>query len=179
MLSIRPTDSRDAAAIREVTVAAFSASEFGYHGEADLVETLTESAVKHASWVATSEGQLVGHILFTPVLIRSDDAELHGMGLAPMSVLPSRQRQGVGAALVRYALSTLFADGCPFVVVLGHPEYYPRFGFEPAADFGVTHGFEGIPQEVFFLGTNPGRTEPLRPGKLFYDSSFGEQHAAT
>jgi len=179
MMSIRPTDPGDAAAIRDLTVAAFSASEFGHSGEADLVERLTKSPRKHASWVVIIEGQIVGHILFTPVVIRSDDARLQGMGLAPMSVLPSRQRQGVGGALVRYGLRALLADGCPFVVVLGHPEYYPRFGFERAAGFGVTHGFEGIPQEVFFLATNPEGTESLKPGRLFYDSAFGEQHAVS
>ncbi len=69
------------------------------------------------------------------------------MGLAPMAVAPDCQRRGIGTLLVQAGLNELSQSGCPIVVVLGHPEYYPRFGFVPAAELGITHGFEGIPQD--------------------------------
>jgi putative acetyltransferase len=80
--------------------------------------------------VAEDDGAIVGHILFTPVVVEGRPAL--GMGLAPLAVLPGRQRQGIGSQLVRRGLDSLRERGCPFVVVVGHPEYYPRFGFEPA-----------------------------------------------
>lgn len=177
-MEIRPATSQDAASIRDLTIAAFSASEFGHNGEADLIEALTGTVAEHLSLVATIENKIVGHILFTLVVLRADSEEQSGMGLAPMSVAPDQQRRGVGSTLVREGLERLFDGGCVFAAVLGHPAYYPRFGFEPAGSFGVAHGFEGIPQEVFFLSRNPHTVQPIPSGRLFFDSAFGEQHAS-
>ena len=93
----------------------------------------------------------MGHILFTPVRIESAERRVVGMGLAPMAVLPDRQRQGIGSKLVRQGLDILRERGCPFVVVVGHPEYYPRFGFEPASAHGLGSQWEGVPDEAFMV----------------------------
>jgi putative acetyltransferase len=94
---------------------------------------------------------VVGHILFTPVVIESGQRRVAGMGLAPMAVLPGRQREGIGSQLVKRGLDILRERGCPFVVVLGHPEYYPRFGFEPASRHSLASQWEGVPDAAFMV----------------------------
>ena len=74
-----------------------------------------------------------------------------GMGLAPMAVLPERQRAGIGSQLVREGLKRLRAASTPFVIVLGHPEYYPRFGFQPASRYGIQCQWEGVPDQAFMI----------------------------
>jgi putative acetyltransferase len=95
--------------------------------------------------VAVDGGRIVGHILFSPITVETNHQGIKGMGLAPMAVLPERQRQGIGSALVREGLSLLSAQQCPFVIVVGHPEYYPRFGFVPASQYGLICPWEGVP----------------------------------
>jgi putative acetyltransferase len=105
--------------------------------EADIVDALRSSCPEALSLVAIQDTHVVGHMLFTPVTI--DGASIvGGMGLAPMAVLPEKQRLGIGSRLVRAGLEQLRHVGCPFVIVLGHPEYYPRFGFLPASRFGLS-----------------------------------------
>jgi putative acetyltransferase len=101
--------------------------------------------------VAARGERIVGHILFSPVKIEGDDSVVEGMGLAPMAVLPEYQRQRIGTALVESGLASLREGSCPFVVVLGHPEYYPRFGFEPASKHAVRCQWEGVPDEAFMI----------------------------
>ena len=93
----------------------------------------------------------MGHILFTPVVVESAGRRVLGMGLAPLAVLPDRQRQGIGSQLVRRGLNILRERGCPFVVVVGHPEYYPRFGFEPASTRGLASQWEGVRDAAFMV----------------------------
>ncbi|MFO0914072.1 MAG: N-acetyltransferase [Pirellulales bacterium] len=166
----------DLHAIRAVTIDAFSQSEFGYQGEAELVDQLRIEP-DSLSLVACRDGVLIGHALWTPVVIQGDGQTLEGMGLGPVSVATDCQRQGVGAQLIQSGLDRLAREGCPFVVVLGHPEYYSRFGFVPAADWGISHGFAGIPQHVFFVHWLA--SEPVqigRVGRAYYRPAFGPQH---
>lgn len=142
---IRPEAPADAAAVRAVNLAAFEGPE-----EADLVDRLRAGGGRLVSLVAEVRGELVGHILFSEVTV-GEARPAVGMGLAPMAVLPAHQNRGIGSALVRRGLELLRAAGCPFVVVLGHPEYYPRFGFTPAARRGVSCEYEGVPDEAFLL----------------------------
>ena len=93
------------------------------------------------------------------------------MGLAPMAVLPERQRQGIGSALVREGLSAIERMGADAVVVLGHPAYYPRFGFKPAATYGLRSEYD-VPDDVFMaLELRPGVLEDIK-GKVKYAPAF-------
>lgn len=119
---------------------------FGRAGEAGLVDALrgTPAWVPELSLVAETDGGIVGHVLLTRVDISSG----RGLGLAPVGVVPRRQRRGVGSALVRAALEAAATAGERLVVVLGDPAYYGRFGFVPASCYGLTCTYE-VPEEVF------------------------------
>lgn len=145
-----PDDSDD---IRRVNDAAF-----GQPQESTLVARLRENGAILLSLVAVVEGRVVGHILYSPVTIGSDGSPLEGAGLGPMSVLPGRQRAGIGGRLVAEGNRRMRERGCPFIVVLGHPEYYPRFGFEPASRYGIRCEWT-VPDEAFMI-------LPLDPARL-------------
>ncbi|MDP2956200.1 MAG: N-acetyltransferase, partial [Longimicrobiales bacterium] len=117
--------------------------------EAALVDKLRADCDNFVSFVAVDHGTVVGHILFTPATL--DNGGLIGMGLAPMAVLPSHQRQGIGSLLVRHGLEHLRQTGCPFIIVLGHPEYYPRFGFELASHYKLSSQWDGVLDEAFMV----------------------------
>lgn len=117
--------------------------------EADLVEALRGSGVSLVSLVAEANGEIIGHILFSPVSLNGH-ANLKLMGLGPMAVLPGRQRKGVGSALVRQGLACWKDLGARAVVVVGHPEYYPRFGFAPASRYALRCEYD-VPEEVFMV----------------------------
>jgi putative acetyltransferase len=143
---IRDEATQDAPAIRVVLEAAF-----GQPLEADLVAALRAGCDDRISLVALDGERIVGHILFTPATIETADGVVSGYGLAPMAVLPEFQRQGIGASLIRAGLERLRESGCPFVIVVGHPEYYPRFGFVRASAHGVRCQWEGIPDDAVML----------------------------
>jgi putative acetyltransferase len=143
MLTIREERPEDIPAIRRVNQQAFGQAE-----EADIVDSLRESCDDLLSLVAVTEGRVVGHILFSPAEIEGEHGSLAGVGLAPMAVLQEYQMQGIGSRLVEEGLGRLRETSCPFVIVLGHPEYYPRFGFVPASRYGVRCEWE-VPDEVF------------------------------
>ncbi len=177
MIEIREAVEDDEDAICQVTADAFDSSEFGHNGEADLVRTLHHSDIEQLSLVACDEGEIVGHLLFTHATIQSEQGQHVGMGLAPMSVAPDHQRQGIGAALIAHGLERLFVEGAKFVIVLGHPEYYPRFGFRLASELSITHGFDGLPQELFFVAPSPDLpNDSTLAGAAFYAEAFGPQH---
>jgi putative acetyltransferase len=142
MLVIRAETAEDIPAVRRVNELAF-----GQPDEADLVDALRATAQPHISLVAVSDGRVVGHIFFSPVTLEAQDSIL---GLAPMAVLPEYQRQGIGSRLVREGLKECQRIGCDVVVVLGHPEYYPRFGFVPASRKGLRCEYP-VPDEVFMV----------------------------
>lgn len=162
---VRDERSEDLPAIRRVTLAAFGTAE-----EADLIERLRRDAHPLLSLVGESAGEVVGHILFSPVTILEHPG-IQAMGLAPMSVLPGRQRQGIGSALVRAGLERCRAIGAEVVVVLGHPAYYPRFGFVPASRFGLRSEYD-VPDDVFLaLRWCAGVAAPLA-GTVRYHAAF-------
>ncbi|MCH7872085.1 MAG: N-acetyltransferase [Planctomycetes bacterium] len=143
MNTIRNEKPADASAVRHVNEQAF-----GRPAEANLVEALTDHDAVTLSLVALDDTKIVGHILFSPVEIESDDAAFVGAGLGPMAVLPQCQRRGIGSQLVRCGLEVLRDADHTFVVVLGHPEFYPRFGFVPASRLGLSCTYD-VPDEVF------------------------------
>ena len=142
-MEVRPEAPADRAAVRRVHEAAF-----GRPDEADIVERLRARAVPYLGLAAVRDGAVVGHIAFSPVTLEPARPGLDVRGLAPMAVLPAHQRAGVGSALVRAGLAACRRDGAAAVVVLGHPDYYPRFGFRPASTFGL-HSTYDAPDEAF------------------------------
>lgn len=144
MLTIRAEGLEDHPQVRRINELAF-----GQPAEADLVDRLRQACADALSLVAEDHDQVVGHILFTPVVIETAQQRVVGMGLAPMGVLPARQREGIGSQLVTRGLKVLRDRCCPFIVVVGHPEYYPRFGFEPASRHGLASQWDGIPDAAF------------------------------
>jgi putative acetyltransferase len=143
-MHVRPEQPADILSIRAVNLTAFDTST-----EADLVDALREQAEPIVSLVAEDGEAVVGHILFSPVTLLTHP-DLKVMGLAPMAVAPARQRQGIGSALVHEGLERCRRLGFGAVIVLGHAEYYPRFGFTPASRFGVTCEYD-VPDEVFMV----------------------------
>lgn len=148
---IRREQPADIPDIHHTTRMAFACSELGHNGEAELVDKLREGCPEALSWVAEIDGTLVGHILFTPAILDGEHGRISGMGLAPMSVSPGRQRAGIGSRLVQTGIDFLRAAGTPFVIVLGHPEFYPKFGFRPASELDVCCDLPDVPPEAFMI----------------------------
>jgi putative acetyltransferase len=176
MIIVRAESEADVAAVRQVNELAFGGPQ-----EASLVDALRAAAHPHVSLVAVEDGEVVGHIFFSPVSIEPDEpvstkdaaAGAAAMGLAPMAVLPQHQNRGIGSQLVREGLQACLSLGCEVVVVLGHPEYYPRFGFVPASRAGLRCEYD-VPDEVFMATElSPGALEGMR-GLVKYHPEFGK-----
>jgi putative acetyltransferase len=161
---IRAEENKDREAVHAVNASAFETPL-----EANLVDALRAQAEPVVSLVAEDDGAIVGHIMFTPVSL-SGHPGLKVMGLAPMAVAPEHQRKGIGSALVRAGLERCRQLDFAAVVVLGHPEYYPRFGFSPSTRFGIGSEYD-VPEDVFMA------TE-LQPGALSGKAGTVKYHAA-
>jgi putative acetyltransferase len=169
---IRSEREGDVGAIRDVTVSAFKTLEISNHTEQFIIAALRDVKSLTVSLVAEVDGQVVGHIAFSPVTI--SDGTRNWYGLGPLSVLPEYQRQGIGNALVQEGLSRLKglnAQGCCLV---GHPDYYRKFGFKNMP--GLEH--EGVPQEVFLALSFDGH---IPQGTVTFHEAFkadGQQQGA-
>jgi len=147
MRLIRPEETRDHDAISRVHRAAF-----GQESEVKLIIELRKSKdfSPELSLVAVMDGEIVGHILFSPVMIQSGKRSVHALALAPMAVQPESQKQGIGSQLVEKGLECCRRLGHQIVIVVGHPEYYPRFGFSAARARGLEAPFP-VPEEAFMV----------------------------
>jgi putative acetyltransferase len=145
MISIRHERPGDAHAIRFVLEEAF-----GQSNEANLVEALRHRGALTLSLVALRENEVVGYILFSPVTIESGGSSFNAIGLGPMAVLPPYQGKGIGSQLVRIGLEQCRQAGHEIVVVLGHPDFYGRFGFVPTRYRGIRCEFD-VPDDVFMV----------------------------
>jgi putative acetyltransferase len=171
-MEIRPETAADHAAIRGILTAAFETE-----GEADLVEALRREADPVLGLVAEDGGEVLGHIFFSPVTLPGHPShpshpDLKILGLAPMAVAPGQQRQGIGSALVRAGLQGCRALGAAAVVVLGHPEYYPRFGFQPATAFDLASEYDA-PEAFFALELEEGALADVS-GTVQFHPAFEE-----
>lgn len=150
-ITVRDETDADIPAIGRVTAAAFRTLEISNHTEHFIIEALRAAKALVISLVAEMDGEVIGHIAFSPVTISDGTRGWYGLG--PVSVLPARQRQGAGKALIKEGLSrlkTMNARGCCLV---GHPDYYRQFGFQNPPRLVV----EGVPPEVFFALSFDGR----------------------
>jgi putative acetyltransferase len=163
---IRLERPEDAAGVHETNEQAFGAPL-----EARLVDALRNTA-DYLSLVATIDERVVGHILFTPVTLEPP-LDLRIAGLAPMAVQPEHQRSGVGGRLIRAGLEECRRTGYAAVVVLGHPEYYPRFGFVPAHRFGLTCEFPSPPEAFMAIELQAGALKGIS-GLVRYLPQFAE-----
>lgn len=164
LVDIREERPEDLEAIREVNRLAFAQET-----EARIVDALRANGAALLSLVAIVNGKVAGHIMYSPATI----ASLAGAALGPMAVLPELQRSGIGGRLVTSGNLMLRDRGCPFVIVVGHPEYYPRFGFTAAKPLGILCEWE-LPDDVFMvLALDPSRMAGVR-GMARYRPEFAE-----
>lgn len=162
---IRAEKKCDRCPVREVNISAFETPS-----EANLVDALRQQVQATFSLVAEESGAVVGHIMFSPVSL-SGHPDLKVMGLAPMAVTPAHQKKGIGSALVKAGLDHCRRLGFVAAVVLGHPQYYPRFGFSPSTKFGIDSEYD-VPEEVFMaIELQPGALSG-KTGKVRYHSVF-------
>lgn len=168
MIKICEEQSQDIKAIREVNIRAFDQNQ-----EADLVDKLRQNCDDLMSLVAIIQNQIVGHILFSLAKIESEDKTIRGMALAPMAVLPEYQRQGIGSELIRTGIARLKSKGCPFIIVLGHAEYYPRFGFKPASRYGIRSEWDAPDDAFMILVLNESEIQDIT-GVARYQPEFAE-----
>ena len=170
VLTIRPEQSTDHEQVFQVNQLAF-----GQPDEAHLVQALRRSSafIAELSLVAVEDERVVGHILFSRIVVRSRATTHEALALAPMAVLPARQRVGIGSSLVRRGLADARHLGHRVVIVVGHPEYYPRFGFVPGEPLGVTPPFEVSPGAFMVLELQPNALVGVR-GEVQYPPEFGE-----
>jgi putative acetyltransferase len=162
---IRAETASDQSMIWQVNEAAFGSAE-----EADLVEALRTEGVVLLSVVAELDRQVVGHILFSRMSIETPTEVIAAVALAPMAVLPRYQRQGIGGRLIRYGLDALRALGERIVIVVGHPAYYPRFGFSTEQARSLESPFP--PDAFMALELSPGALDRIR-GRVRYPQPFG------
>src|SRR5262249_1270368 len=141
VMDIREERPEDVAEIRELNRRAF-----GQDDEGKIIDALRLNGGSLLSLVATLNGEIVGHIIYTPLL--AVDQPIRGAALGPMAVLPEHQRKGIGSKLIETGNRKLKEIGYAFIVVVGHAEYYPRFGFRPASWFGMKCEWD-VPDEVF------------------------------
>ena len=164
-VSIRPERTTDHGMIRQVNEAAFNGVE-----EADLVESLRRDGLVLLSLVAELNDRIVGHILFSRMAIDSQSGAIEAVALAPMAVLPEHQREGIGGKLIQRGLDRLRHLGEQIVIVVGHPEYYPRFGFSAGEARGLESPF---PSDAFMtLELRDGALDGIR-GRVRYPAAFG------
>ena len=164
---IRPEQRTDHDAVRRINTAAFESP-----AEANLVDALRTNASPLISLVAEDDaGEIVGHILFSPATLIEHPGCLI-MGLAPMAVTPARQRQGIGSALVRAGLKQCEQLGALAIIVLGHPAYYPRFGFAPASRLNIVSDYD-VPDDVFLAMELKHGAMSGKSGRIKYHEAFG------
>jgi len=164
---IRREIPEDIEAIRHVNEEAFGGKE-----EADIVDALRKRSATVLSLVATDEGRVIGHILFSPVIIESESSSFGAVALAPMSVLPEYQGKGIGSELVRAGLDECRAVGHELVILVGHADYYPRFGFVPARERSIECEFE-VPDEAWMLLELREGALGGRKGTVRFQTEFG------
>lgn len=167
-MEIREEIAEDFAAIYEINEAAF-----GRPDESLLVVRLrSRKAIIH-SLVAGLNGELIGHALFSPVMIHGDSGVVTvACGLGPVAVLPAYQKQGIGSALTTTGIELCREAGYRAMIVLGHPSYYPRFGFQPASRFNISCAYDDVPDDAFMaLGLEEGALETIN-GMAHYHPEF-------
>lgn len=146
MITIREENKNDLVTIKKINDKAF-----GQPQEGNVIDKIRESDSLVLSLVAEIDNNIVGHIFYSTAEIECNNERIAGMGLAPMAVLPEYQKQGIGKRLINESLNILKKKPVPFIIVLGHEDYYPKFGFEIASKYGIKCQWDGVPDEAFMI----------------------------
>ncbi|MGE6348266.1 GNAT family N-acetyltransferase [Bacillus mycoides] len=174
MVTIRQEQQNDYSKTEEVVKQAFLNEEFSDKTEHELVKRIRkcDAFIPELSLVAVDEG-IVGHILLSKITIEQDGTSVESLALAPVSVARDHQKKGIGRKLIVAALEKAKELGYESVVVLGHPEYYPKFGFKKASDWNIKAPFE-VPDEVFMVMELRENALQGVEGIVQYSSAFAE-----
>ena len=167
---IRSAAAADANAIDTVHRAAFSGTKLGYRGEAELVRMIEDDGDTLVSFVARQRNGIIGHVLFSRMDVEADGKAMPAAGLAPVAALPDKRGQGIGDALIRAGLDTLREQGVAISFVVGHEEYYPRFGYSSELASRFASPFAGPLFMAMMLDSNA--PWPLG-GRADYAPAFG------
>lgn len=175
-ITIRKEESFDHNWVIELTEKAFETLEISDHNEGKLVDKLRKAPtfIEELSLVAELDGQVVGHILFTPIIIDNGQQQFRSLVLAPVSVLPEFQKRGIGGQLIRAGHQKAIELGFQSVILIGHPEYYPRFGYRPASTWGIKTHYE-LPSDDVFMAVEliEGALSNVS-GMVIFPPEFGE-----
>lgn len=172
-MTIRPIRTTDYQAVTALLRTSFTATEHGYGQEAEIVTKIRQAAGydPQLELVATDQAQIVAQGLLSPVDLETATTTVTGLVLAPLAVLPDFQGQGLGGAILQALEQRAQQQRWPFISILGHPTYYPRFGYQPASAFGIQAPMP-VPDEAFMI-------KPLHPqalqnvaGTLHYPAAF-------
>ena len=146
MLAIRPQQPDDLETIESV-----NSDAFAEHGGTKAFDQFRRERDDILSLVALQGDTLVGHVLFSPVEMQTPTGPVAGMGLGQLAVMPTWQKQSIGSRLAETGIEQLRKQNCPFIIVVGHATYYPRFGFEQGKNHGVKCQWPGVPDETFMV----------------------------
>ena len=175
-VTVRKENSSDCNYVIELTDKAFESLEISDHNEGKLVEKLrmAPTFIEELSLVAESNGQVVGHILFTPIVIENGAQQFQSLVLGPVSVLPEFQKQGIGSQLILAGHQKARELEFQSVILIGHPDYYPRFGYKPASSWGIKTRIP-LPSDDVFMAielTEDALTNVS--GMVIFPPEFGE-----
>ncbi|MEF9951583.1 MAG: N-acetyltransferase [Clostridium sp.] len=172
---IRCEEEKDFNQVEKVVEKAFENEEYSDHREHILVNKLRrgDSFIKELSLVATLDDVVVGHIMLTTINIDTGSKKVESLALAPVSVLPDYQGKGIGSRLIKKSIEIAKTLSYDSIILLGHPEYYPRFGFERASKYGISPVFE-VPDECFMVLELKENSLKDISGKVIYSKEFME-----
>lgn len=172
-LHIRQENSNDHDSVFKLIEAAFADEEYSDHQEQFLVERLraSDAFIPALSLVAEREKEVVGHILLTRIYIQGPAQRHDALALAPVAVLPNHQAQGIGGRLIEEAHRIAATQGHKRIILLGHADYYPRFGYQRCVDFGISLPFEAPDENCMVLGLQAGALEGVA-GEVVYSEAF-------
>ena len=175
MAHIRQENAGDYDAVHNVIKAAFADVPYSDQSEPQLVKRLrtSDAFIPELSLVAEIDGRIVGHILLTKIQIKNGQREVSSLALAPVSVHPSHQGQGIGGALIHASHDIARTLGHQSIILLGHEDYYPRFGYRRTADFGISLPFEAPPENCMVIELEAGSLSGVQ-GIVQYPAAFME-----
>ena len=168
MITLRKEEAKDFQNIAMVNDVAF-----GRKAESKLIDTLrnTKEFIPDLSAIAEVDGKVIGHILFYPITINEGEKKHISLALAPMSIIPAFHKKSIGKLLVIYGLQAAKNLGHKSVIVLGHPSYYPKFGFEPASKWNIKSPFPAPDEAFLAIELEKGSLEKIS-GTVIYPKAF-------